>query len=68
MMEEDDVLKKYPGEWILLINDEIVEHCVDIEDMLRLVDEKYPADKFPGDNIKISKVPQGSPREFLHDG
>jgi hypothetical protein len=64
-MEEEDVLKKYPGEWLLLINDEIVEHSMDIEDVLKLVDEKYPA--VPEDSIRISKVIQGSPRDILQD-
>jgi Family of unknown function (DUF5678) len=59
-MEENEVLKKYSGEWILLFNDEIVDHSMNLEDMLRIVDEKYPAEKFPADTIKISKVLSGS--------
>jgi hypothetical protein len=59
-MEPDEILKKYSGEWILLFNDEIVDHSVNLEDVLRVVDEKYPADKFPEDQIKISKVLSGS--------
>ena len=55
-MQQDDVSKKYSGEWILLFNDEIVDHSVNLEDMLKAADEKYPAEKFPEDNIKISKV------------
>jgi len=54
------MLKKYLGEWILLFNDEIVDHSVNLEDVLRAVDEKYPAEKFPEDTIKISKVLSGS--------
>lgn len=59
-MKQDDVSKKYSGEWILLFNDEIVDHSVNLEDMLKAADEKYPAEKFPKDNIKISKVLSGS--------
>ena len=59
-MEQEDMLKKYSGEWILLFNDQIVDHSMNLEDVLRAADEKYPAEKFPGDNIKISKVLSGS--------
>jgi hypothetical protein len=60
MMEQDDALKKYSGEWVLLFNDEIVDHSINLEDMLKLADEKYPSDKFPEENVKISKVLSGS--------
>ena len=59
-MQQDSVLKRYSGEWIILFNDEIVDHSYNLEDMLKLVDEKYPAEKFPDDNIKISKVLSGN--------
>ena len=59
-MQQEDVLKKYSGEWILLFNDEIVDHSVNLEDVLKAADEKYPSEKFPEDNIKISKVLTGS--------
>jgi len=59
-MERESILKKYTGEWILLFNDEIIDHSVNLEDMLKLADEKYPSDKFPEDTIKISKVLSGS--------
>jgi len=59
-MEQEEMLKKYSGEWILLFNDEIVDHSVNLEDVLRTADEKYPLDKFPAHNIKISKVLSGS--------
>jgi hypothetical protein len=55
-MDQDEILKKYSGEWILLFNDEIVDHSVNLEDVLRVVEERYPPNKFPDDNIKISKV------------
>ncbi len=59
-MQQEDALKKYSGEWILLFNDEIVDHSINLEDMLKAADEKYPSGKFPEDNIKISKVLSGS--------
>lgn len=59
-MEQDEILKKYSGEWILLFNDKIVDHSMNLEDILRVADEKYPAKKFPEDNIKISKVLSGN--------
>ena len=58
ILEED--LKRFSGEWLLLFNDEIIDHSNNVEDILKLAEEKYPADKFPDDNIKISKVLSGS--------
>ena len=66
-MEQDNFFKKHSGEWLLLFNDEIVDHSVNLEDILKEADEKYPAEKFPDDNIKISKVLQGTPRNILRD-
>jgi hypothetical protein len=59
-MEQDDILKKYSGEWILLFDDKIVDHSLNLEDVLRVADEKYPAEKYPENSIKISKVLSGS--------
>jgi hypothetical protein len=59
-MEQEEILKKYTGEWILLFNDQIVDHSMNLEDILRVADEKYPSEKFPEDNIKISKVLSGN--------
>lgn len=59
-MEQEEMLRKYSGEWVLLFNDEIVDHSINLEDVLRAADEKYPAEKFPEDSIKISKVLSGS--------
>jgi hypothetical protein len=59
-MITEDEMKKLSGEWILLFNDQIVDHSRNIEDILKAVDEKYPSDKFPEDTIKISKVLSGS--------
>ena len=66
-MEQDNFFKKHSGEWLLLFNDEIVDHSVNLEDLLKEADEKYPAEKFPDDNIKISKVLKGTPRNILQD-
>jgi len=60
MNPNDDALRKYSGEWILLFNDEIVDHSINLEDMLKLCEEKFPSEKFPEDTIKISKVLSGS--------
>lgn len=60
LMLTEDEMKKLSGEWILLFNDQIVDHSRNIEDILKAVDEKYPSEKFPEDNIKISKVLSGS--------
>jgi hypothetical protein len=63
-MKQEDITKKFSGEWILLFNDEIVDHSVNIEDILKICDEKFPSDKFPEDEIKISKVLNGTLRNF----
>lgn len=54
------------GEWVLLFNDRIVDHSANVEDILRLAEEKYPHDKFPPDSVKITKVfSKTPPREVL---
>jgi len=58
-MKEVQTSKKFSGEWLLLFDDEIIDHSVNIEDMLRLAEEKFPPEKFPEDKIKISKVLSG---------
>ena len=58
-MKQEEVSKKFSGEWLLLFNDEIIDHSTNVEDILKLAEEKYPADKFPDDDIKISKVLSG---------
>jgi len=55
-MKQEDISKKFEGEWLLLFNDEIVDHSANVEDILKLAEEKFPADKFPDDEIRISKV------------
>ncbi len=59
-MEQEEILKKYSGEWILLFDDQIVDHSLNLEEVLRVADEKYPAEKFPENSIKITKVLSGS--------
>ena len=61
-MKNEEISKKFSGEWILLFNDEIIDHSTNVEDMLKLAEEKYPSDKFPDDEIKISKVLSGDNR------
>ena len=63
-MKPEDVSKKFSGEWLLLFNDKIIDHSANVEDILKLAEEKYPADKFPHDEIKISKVLEGSLRNL----
>ena len=63
-MKQDDITKKHSGEWLLLFNDEIVDHSINIEDVLKTREEKYPSDKFPDDKIKISKVINGTLRTW----
>ena len=58
-MINENTSKKFTGEWLLLFNDEIVDHSANVEDMLKLAEEKFPAEKFPDDSIKISKVLSG---------
>ncbi|MBD3228621.1 MAG: hypothetical protein GF329_10585 [Candidatus Lokiarchaeota archaeon] len=59
-MSQEDQTKKFSGEWVLLFNDEIIDHSVNLEDVLKVADEKFPSDKFPEDNIKISKILTGN--------
>ena len=66
-MNEKDKKKEFSGEWLLLFNDEIVDHSVNIEDMLILAQEKFPEEKFPNDVIKISKVLHGAPRKLIYE-
>jgi len=61
---KEDLSKKFTGEWLLLFNDEIVDHSVNIEEILKVAEEKFPADKFPDDEIKISKVLDGTLRSL----
>ncbi len=58
-MKEEEISKKFSGEWLLLFNDEIVDHSANVEDILKIAEEKFPEEKFPNDEIKISKVLTG---------
>lgn len=54
------------GEWVLLFNDKIIDHSANVEDMLRLAEEKFSKEKFPLDSVKISKVfSKTSPRDVI---
>ncbi|MDH7506434.1 MAG: DUF5678 domain-containing protein [Candidatus Thermoplasmatota archaeon] len=61
-MKEENKIRKFSGEWILLFNDEIIDHSANVEEILKIAEEKFPADKFPDDEIKIAKVFQGTQR------
>lgn len=63
MHQTDEEMRKYSGEWILLYNDKVVNHSVNLEDVLKVAEEKYPADKIPGDNLRIAKVLTGQPEK-----
>jgi|GEM_PF-1382542 len=59
MHQTDEELRKYSGEWILLYNDTIVDHSVNLEDVLKIAEEK--AIGLPQDSLKITKVLAGQP-------
>ncbi|MFH1014287.1 MAG: DUF5678 domain-containing protein [Thermoplasmatota archaeon] len=61
-MDKKIIAKEFPGEWVLLFNDEIIDHSANVEDILKLCEEKYPEAEFPDDEIKIAKVFQGTLR------
>jgi len=63
-MIQDKLNESLSGEWLLLFNDEIVDHSANVEDMLKLAEERFPAEKFPNDDIKISKVIDQAIRGF----
>jgi len=59
-MKQDEVSKKFSGEWLLLFNDEIIDHSANVEDILKIAEEKFPEHKFPQESIKIQKVIDGN--------
>jgi hypothetical protein len=63
-MRKEDINDKFSGEWLLLFNDEIIDHSANVEDILKLAEEKFPENKFPQDQIRISKVFDGIIRGF----
>jgi len=66
-MDNKILSQKYPGEWVLLFNDEIVDHSANVEEILKTCEEKYPETEFPDDDIKITKIFQSNIRENLLD-
>ena len=40
-MRQVELNEKLSGEWLLLFNDEIIDHSANVEDMLKLAEEKY---------------------------
>ena len=63
-MKQDDLTKKFSGEWLLLFNDEIIDHSSNVEEILKLAEEKFPAEKYPQNHVRISKVIAESLRDF----
>jgi hypothetical protein len=61
-MKRNSLSKEHSGEWILLFNDEIVDHSSNVEEILRLAEQRFPEEKFPEDNIRITKVLSGENR------
>ena len=53
-------LKEFDGEWVLLFDDEIINHSQDVGEMLHLADELYPVESSPREHVKIAKVISGS--------
>jgi hypothetical protein len=64
MMKKEEMPQEFSGEWILLFNDKIVDHSANIEDILKTCEEKFPQERFPNDEIKISKIMDKTIREF----
>ena len=62
MMEPTDLEKKYQGEWILLFNDIIIDHSSNIEEILKIAEEKFPDYQNSSDAIKIAKIHDGKKR------
>jgi len=60
-MIKEEASRKFTGEWLLLFNDEIVDHSANVEDILKTAEKKFPSAKFPNDEIRISKVLNGKP-------
>jgi hypothetical protein len=68
VIEDADSTELSEGEWVLLYNDKVIDHSSNIEDMLRLAEEKFPYGKYPSDSVKISKIfSKTTPRETLFD-
>lgn len=63
-MKQELDSKKFIGEWLLFLNDEIVDHSANVEDILKTAEEKFPANRFPDCEIKISKVIDGNLRNI----
>lgn len=55
-MNFEDEMKKFSGEWLLLYDDEIIDHSSNVEDILKTAEERFPEEEYPEDRIKISKV------------
>jgi hypothetical protein len=51
-MPDAKVSEIFSGEWVLLYEDKIIDHSVDIQDMLVLAQEKFPINKYPHGTIR----------------
>jgi hypothetical protein len=67
MMEIKEIEKIHQGEWVLLFHDEIIDHSANVEDILRIVDEKFPEDTDSSNAIRIAKILNGTPRDNLFE-
>lgn len=52
----EEILKEYPGEWLLIFNEEVIDHSNNVEEILKKAEREFPADKLSDDSIKILKV------------
>ena len=58
-MEVVDFEKKHQGEWILFFHDEIIDHSANVEDILRIAEEKFSDRENSSDAVRISKILDG---------
>lgn len=55
-MNFENKTRKFSGEWLLLFDDQIIDHSKNVEDILKSAEERFPEEEYPEDKIKISKV------------
>ena len=53
-LREGELPREYAGEWLLIFDDEIIEHSPNVEEILRLAEELFPPEKLS--DVKITKV------------
>ncbi len=47
-----EAMEEMKGEWVIMKNDEVIEHDLDVKIILELADEKYKDEE-----VIISKIP-----------